>query len=271
MDPVEKAFVEAARDRARGAAAIERRLLGRLLTLDVATPAAYRRGARALRDGQPVMANLVSLAARAASDEPAAFRTWAAARLETLRGLDERLARAAWPTVRDAAMLVSVSRSSAVAAVIRGAAANGWSGRVVVLDGAPSGRGRDQARSLARTGLDVLSQPDAAALRWLEPCSVVVVGADAVGPRSFVNSVGTRLLLEAAGRRARPRLLVADRGKDLEAVDLERLRRTSPMAGVEGSGRRWPVFEEVPLALVDVRVDEHGHRSFADGAGRDVE
>ncbi len=267
MDPVETAFIDAARDRAHGAAEIERRLLERLATLAGAAPAALRRGARALRDGQPVMANLVSLAVRAASDEPAAFRTWAAARLETLRGLEERLAGAAWPTVRDAAVLVSVSRSSAVAAVVRGAAVRGWHGRVVVLDGAPSGRGRDQARSLARTGLDVVSQPDATAPSWLEPGSIVVVGADAVGPGSFVNAVGTRLLLEAAERRARHRLLVADRGKDLGAADLERLRRAAPMAGAEGSGRRWPVFEEVPLALVDVRVDERGHRPVAGDAG----
>jgi len=271
VDPVETAFVDAARDRAHGAAAIERRLLERVTTLAGTSPAALGRGARALREGQPVMANLVSLAARAASDGPAAFRSWAAARLETLRGLDGRLAQAAWPAVRDAAVLVSVSRSSAVAAVVRGAATRGWCGRVVVLDGAPSGRGRDQARSLARAGLDVVSQPDATAPCWLEPGSVVVVGADAVGPGSFVNSIGTRLLLEAAERRARPRLLVADRGKDLDAADLERLRRAAPMSGAEGAGRRWPVFEEVPLALVDVRVDERGRTPVAGDAVDGVE
>jgi translation initiation factor 2B subunit (eIF-2B alpha/beta/delta family) len=271
VDAVERVFVEAARDRSRGAAAIERRLLERLASRGDAEIGALRRGAAALRDGQPLMANLVSLAARAAAGDAAAFHLWAVDRLELLRELDERLARAAWPLVRGAPVVVTVSRSSAVAAVVRGAVSRGWRGRVVVLDGAPSGRGPDQARRLVRAGVAAVSQPDAVAPMWLESDAVVVVGADAVGPESFVNAVGTRLLLEAAERRDRARVLAADRGKDVASADLERFRHAVPESSAQGAARRWPVFEEVPLALVDTRVDENGRSAVTARADGGVE
>ena len=101
-----------------------------------------------------------------------------------------------------------------------------------------------------------MSQPDAVALSWLSAGTVAVVGADAVGPSSFVNAVGTRVLLESARRRRRRTLLVADRGKVVDGADVRRLLAAVPRAGREGSARRWPVFEEI--RLVDEQVDEVG-------------
>jgi translation initiation factor 2B subunit (eIF-2B alpha/beta/delta family) len=264
---VEQAFADAAADRDRGAAAVERRLLERLVDAGPPDEDVLRGGARTLREEQPAMANLVSLAGRAESADPAAFLDWACDRLELLRRLSRLLAEAAWPFVRTVDVVVTVSRSSAVAAVLRGAVRRGWRGRVVVFDGAPSGRGPKQARELVRCGVDAVSQPDAVAPGWLEQPCAVVVGADAIGPTSFVNASGTALLLEAARRRGRPALLVADRAKEIDGADLRRLLDAAPCAGREGSSRRWPVFEEIALRFVDVRADERGLVDLASGAG----
>ena len=109
MEAVERAFVDAAGDRSHGATAIERRLLERLIATDAPNPTAIARGARALRHGQPAMGNLVSLASRALDADVASFLDWAALRLEILRDLNERLAIAAWPVVRRAEVVVTVS------------------------------------------------------------------------------------------------------------------------------------------------------------------
>jgi translation initiation factor 2B subunit (eIF-2B alpha/beta/delta family) len=246
---------------------VERRLLERLVDAGPSDADVLRRGARTLRDGQPAMANLVSLAGRAESADAAAFLDWARDRLELLGRLSGRLAEVSWPMVRTETTVVTVSRSSAVAAVLRGAVRRGWQGRVVVLDGSPSGRGPQQARQLARSGVDAVSRPDAVAIAWLQRPCLVVVGADAIGPTSFVNASGTALLLEAARRRGRRALLVADRAKEIDGADVRRLLDGAPSAGREGSSRRWPVFEEVPLELVTVRAHERGLVDLSSDAG----
>jgi translation initiation factor 2B subunit (eIF-2B alpha/beta/delta family) len=126
---------------------------------------------------------------------------------------------------------------------------------VVVLDGTASGRGGDQARRLAASGR-ALSQPDAAAPKWLEPpAAIVVVGADAVGSSRFVNSAGTRDLLEQARRRDVGTVMVADSGKNVDEDVVDEIIRLSPVHREEPD-HEWPIFEAVPLELVSTRVTE---------------
>jgi translation initiation factor 2B subunit (eIF-2B alpha/beta/delta family) len=172
-----------------------------------------------------------------------------------LDNLPKRLAANAWRLLENTRRVVTISRSSAVAAVVEGAWACGWNGSVVVLDGTASGRGVDQARSLRARG-EAVSERDEAATKWLEGGAILVlVGADAVGARRFVNSAGTVGLLEEARRRRVDTVLVADSGKEVDEDVVDEIIRLSPVHR-QGLDREWPIFEAVPLELVTTRVTE---------------
>jgi translation initiation factor 2B subunit (eIF-2B alpha/beta/delta family) len=254
-DRVLEVFEAAATDRRSGASEIESVLVAGLLeTGGVWRRETIRVGARMLTRGQPVMANLRSLAAQAASDDLESFRHWLRHRAGVLDRLPELLATAAWPVVKTARGVVTVSRSSAVTAVLRGASARGWTGPVVVLDGPGVGGGAEQARLLADF-CDSTTEPDAMAPDLLDaPDVVVLVGADAVGRNLFVNASGTRMLLELARAHGRLTALIADTGKDLDDSAVEEIAARSPVD--EEEGRQRPVFEIVPLELVDRRFHE---------------
>ncbi len=176
-------------------------------------------------------------------------------RAANLDELPERLAANAWSWIEVAPRVLTLSRSSAVAAVVEGAWIRGWGGMVVVLDGTASGRGVDQARRLASSG-HAISQPDATVTSWLDDeATVVLVGADAVGPQRFLNSVGTGMLLELAGARQMTRVLVADSGKDVEEAYLDDLGARCPRHH-EAAGREWDLFELVSTGLLSGRVSE---------------
>ena len=147
-DIVLELFRLAATDRRHGASEIEEALLRGLL----ASGGDWSResllsGARLLAEGQPAMANLRSLATRAASP---GFRRFLEQRAGVLDTLSHRLAASGWPYLERSNTVVTISRSTAVAAVVEGAWERGWRGSVVVLDGTVTGCGQDQARRLAR-------------------------------------------------------------------------------------------------------------------------
>jgi translation initiation factor 2B subunit (eIF-2B alpha/beta/delta family) len=254
-DPVLEAFEAAASDRRRGATEIERALVASLLRCRKGWRAAsVVRGAGILADAQPTMANLRSLAHRAADGDLAAFEAWLDQRCRELDRLEDRLAEVAWPLLEGASGVVTISRSSAVAAVVEGARGFGWRGTVTVLDGTAAGGGRDLADRLRQSGA-VRSLPDAFAAAALDsPDVVVLTGADTVGESLFVNVFGTRMLLELARARGRLTVLVADSGKDVDDAAAFALSERSPIF-VDGD-RQWPLFEAVPMTLVDRRVRE---------------
>jgi translation initiation factor 2B subunit (eIF-2B alpha/beta/delta family) len=258
VEPLDRLFQVAADDRTRGAAEIERDLLAGLLdNRRLWTDERLKRGATRLTAGQPSMANLRGLARVLAGLGPVAAGPLLRRRLNLLDELPARLGAAGWPHVEGCLRVVTLSRSSAVRAVLEWAWQAGWKGETVVLDGGPAGGGADHAALLADRGGRVLSQPDATAPRWLDGDGVrVLVGADAVSRRRFVNACGTRALLELAAARPVPRVLVADRGKDLPDEELDELLAENRSASETGVGWKWPVFEAIPFSLVDLRVDE---------------
>jgi len=258
MTSLEPVFRRAAEDRAHGASEIERTLVDALLLERTAwTVAALAAGAERLRDGQPAMANLRRLARELGRGDLESIETALRRRRSSLDNLDESLAVAAWPFVEKARRVLTLSRSSAVAASLEGAWRRGWRGETVVFDGSPAGGGADQASRLA-AGLDrVRSQPDAAMPHWFGGGDVIVlIGADAVSPERIVNVTGTAALLELAAARSIPVVVVADSGKDLPDDDIDELLRAVPEAGDEGPGRRWPLFEAVSAGLVSRRIRE---------------
>jgi translation initiation factor 2B subunit (eIF-2B alpha/beta/delta family) len=258
MSTIETLFETAAGDRRRGASEIERRLVSGLLSdRGDWTAEALQRGAARLLAAQPAMANLRNLARRLGGDDLAVIERRLADRSSVLADLDGRLAVAAGPWIDPARRVLTLSRSSAVAAALIGAARAGWRGEVVVFDGSPHGGGAGQADRLAGVLGGVRSQPDAMMPHWIDGGGVrVVVGADAVGDRRFVNVCGTRTLVELAAARQAPVIVVADTGKDLADAELDELLAGTPAVGDGPAGRRWPLFEATPLALVTARVAE---------------
>lgn len=258
MNGIDGVFYDASADRRHGAQEIERQLIEGLLAERRSwTAAALAEGAERLRASQPVMANLRVLARTLFEDDLDRVEERLRRRAAVLSELDERLAAAAWPRLEGMRRVVTISRSSAVSAVLVGAYRFGWRGEVVVLDGSPKGRGPSQAERLARTLERVRSQPDAAMAGWLAgPGVAVVIGADAVSPRRLVNVCGTATLLELAAGRGVPAVLVADSGKDLPDDEVDALLEACPRAGKGSLGRRWPLFEEASMDLVGVRVRE---------------
>jgi len=258
MDPIDGLFREAAADRRRGAGEIERRLLDGLLRLrdEWSTEALAAGGAR-LTAGQPAMANLRNLQRSLAGPELESVADRLERRAAVLAALDERLAASAWPLIEASSRVLSLSRSSAVRAVLLGARRRGWCGEAVIFDGSPAGCGADQAGRLAGEIPTVRSQPDAIMPLWLAGAgTVVAVGADAVSPTRLLNAAGTALLLELAAARGVPSMVIADSGKDLPDRELDEILAAAPVAEEEGIGRRWPIFEAAPLDLVTHRVTE---------------
>jgi translation initiation factor 2B subunit (eIF-2B alpha/beta/delta family) len=256
-DEIIELFEAAAADREHGALEIEETLIRGLL--DLGAPLrldSLHHGLKMVAEGQPAMANLRSMAAwMAAVESPASCRSRLARRAAALQELPDRLAAKAWPLVEKSAAVVTISRSSAVAAVVEGARRRGWGGSVVVLDGTASGRGADQAGRLSASG-SAVSRPDSAASEALaEPSVVVMVGADAVGRQRFVNSAGTGALLEAARHAGVEAALVADSGKDVTEDDVDDIVRLSPLHRDE-EGHEWPIFEAISLDLITARVTE---------------
>ena len=255
-DEIIELFRRAATDRQHGAAEIERTLIRGLLDVqDRWRLESLHHGLKILAEGQPAMANLRAMAAwMAAVESPASCVSRLARRAAVLEELPDRLAANAWPRVEKTQTVVTISRSSAVAAVVEGAWRRGWEGSVVVLDGTASGRGADQARRLATSG-PAVSRPDSEGPKSLHQDVVVLGGADAVGRVRFINSTGTGDLLEAARSAAVEAVIVADSGKDVSEDDVDDIIRLSPRHRVEPD-REWPIFEAISLGLVTARVSE---------------
>ena len=256
-DEILELFQRAAADREHGAVEIERTLIRGLLDIETRLRVeSLHRGLKMLAEGQPAMANLRSMAAwMAAIESPASCVSRLARRAAVLDELPERLAVNAWQHIKNSATVVTLSRSSAVAATLEGAWERGWDGSAVVLDGMASACGADQARRLEASGR-AISRPDSDALVWLNGAAVVVlVGADAVGGRRLVNAAGTRKLLELSRLLEVETVLVADTGKNVGEEIVDEIVRRLPFDR-ESRDREWPIFEVVPLELVTARVTE---------------
>jgi len=252
-DNVVELFRLAATDRRHGASEIEEALLRGLLASGGDWPReSLLSGARLLAGGQPAMANLRSLAARAAAP---GFRRFLELRAGVLDTLPNRLAANGWPHLEGSNSVVTISRSAAVAAVVEGAWECGWRGSVVVLDGTVTGCGQDQVHRLSASG-EALSRPDATAPSCLDASGVVVlVGADAVGPQRFINAAGTKMLMELAAARGLQRVLAADSGKDVSEQVLDEIADVLPRHS-DSPNREWSVFEVIPMNLVSTRITE---------------
>lgn len=159
--------------------------------------------------------------------------------------------------------VATVSRSSLVERAFLAASRRGKRCGALVAESRPLWEGRTLAKSLHAAGLPVLLATDAALPLLLARADLVVVGADAVRPRTFVNKVGTGAVLLAARELARPAHALSQTAKflpgrvpllDLPARDPAQVWESAPPGLLVVN----PTFEEVALALLRSVVTERG-------------
>jgi translation initiation factor 2B subunit (eIF-2B alpha/beta/delta family) len=255
---------EVAGDRDRGASEILARLLPLLAEARAAAPEALPAIADVVRARQPAMAGLWWAVDAALADLTDPGRL-AMARAQAGRA-PAALTRVALTAVADRVAppwrLVTWSYSSAVASLAEALAARGGV-HVTCAEGRPRYEGRRLAARLAAGGVAVSLVTDAAATAMVAGRSAVVVGADAVTPRGWINKVGTGALAAAATATGVPVFVLASREKFVDARDF-----AAGALRVQGEpGEIWtpadpairienPTFELVPLELADLLVTD---------------
>lgn len=159
--------------------------------------------------------------------------------------------------------LVTTSKSRPVETTLRLAAAE-QEVLVSCAEGRPAKEGRDLARALAETGIQVDLYSDAGIASVVSSADALLFGADAMGSAAFVNKVGTSALCALAAAVGRPAYVLAGREKILpdDVFGALTLRPGGPhevwREPVPGVHVRNPYFEVIPLSLVAAVVTEVG-------------
>ncbi len=235
MSLLDACFVRAAEDRRHGASEIERRLIADLLrerTRWTSGGLASRRGdsrGRAAGHGQ--------------SSEPRPASSRVAIRWQSRSGSSgeprclvgarpSASPPSAWPLIEGTSRILTISRSSAVAAVLKGAWRRGWRGETVVFDGSP-GRERGGSGDSARRdyGTPSLAPPDSTMPRWFDRDqeSGSWSGPMPSAPTAWSTPAEPRASARArrcrVGRRV---MVVADSGKNLPDNEIDECSLRGP-------------------------------------------
>lgn len=173
----------------------------------------------------------------------------------------EAVAREAASLLRGARRIVTYSRSGTVLAAL--AYLEGNRSPVLLAESRPGLEGRSVAETLAGRGHPVSVAVDAALPALLTEGDAVVLGADAVTADRFCNKIGSRALVEAAGRMGLWTAILADGSKFLPSDRWVEEAGGGPVEEVWGDPPPGveiinPYFEQVPLALLRYVVTEQG-------------
>jgi translation initiation factor 2B subunit (eIF-2B alpha/beta/delta family) len=135
---------------------------------------------------------------------------------------------------------------------------------VFCTESRPALEGRRLAESLSAAGFTVTCFADAAIAPALDGADALLLGADAVGPRHFINKAGSRMLAAAAGAVGTPVYVCATRDKFAMASLWSSLRLREGTPGEvwddppPGVVVRNPYFEETQISLVTGIVSDMG-------------
>lgn len=154
------------------------------------------------------------------------------------------------------ARVVTLSSSEMTWRALLAARDAGKLGSIVVADSVPGAEGRSTARRLAAAGIDVTLVPDALAPGMVAAADAVIVGADAITPRTLWNKCGTLGVALAARGGRRPLLVVTGTDRMIGPVLAKRLGNVE-VTWARGAARA-ALFEPVPLRLVSQVVSERG-------------
>lgn len=220
-----------------------------------ADPLLLVQAARALCRAHPAMAGFRTAAATALG-KPDGLEALAL----RVRRAPAAIARVSVPALalrsdrRRPLTLVTCSRSAAVERTILLAAATE---RVLVrcAESRPGREGADLAEALAAAGLAVELYTDAGIGSAVADADAVIVGADAISGRAFINKVGTGALCACARAAGVQVLVLAGREKILPDAAFAQLQTGSAPASeafAAGVTMRNPSFERVSLDLVSL-------------------
>ena len=265
MSDLMRRVAEMAEDRVSGATFILQAAVA-VLGQALDQPAELAPLARALCVAQPTMAPIwnAALIALASRDDRARF-TQFVRRVERAPQALARFAAAAFDTGAPLSprRIVTISSSRSVVTVLEALRKQGPV-EIACSESRPALEGRGLASSLAALGVAVTYFSDAALGAALAGAEAVLVGADAVMPRGFLNKVGTRMLAAAAASAGVPVYVAATRDKFVSAAIADRLtiREGSPGeiwdAPPAGVTVRNPYFELTPLDAVTAIISDVG-------------
>jgi translation initiation factor 2B subunit (eIF-2B alpha/beta/delta family) len=260
--PLADRLAALAADRTSGAAELLNEALD-ILFAARAAGADMREVAQAVCDAQPTMAPLWNAGAAALSEDPERLNRFA----ERARRAPAALARYAVAHFTDddrprPLHVVTISYSSSVIAALD-AMRRVRPVHVSCSESRPALEGRRLSEHLA-AHVPVRYFGDAAIGHALEGADAVLVGADAIAPRWFLNKSGTRMLAAAATQQGVPVYVAATRDKFVSDALAARLVIRSggpneiwgnPPPGVDV---RNPYFESTPFDLVAAVISDIG-------------
>lgn len=133
--------------------------------------------------------------------------------------------------------------------------------KATVFESRPLNEGRKTANLLKSKDIDVEYWIDAAMLKGLEGCDVVIIGADTISHEGFLNKIGSYPLVISAKERNIPVYVVSDDSK-LMPQDLKMSKGEShPSNEVWDTIKEIKVhneyFERVPLKYVSLIIGEN--------------
>jgi len=157
--------------------------------------------------------------------------------------------------------VMSISYSGLVRDALLKAQELGSAPTLFIGEGRPQKEGLLLAAELAQRGIQTIVYADLAFADFLKEVQLVVVGADAVFENSFINKIGTKLLLDFARLNSVRTVLLYDFTKlvpeELKPREFENhaekeiLGDFSPPPLLKVVNR---YFEEIPLSLIDIEI-----------------
>ncbi len=145
------------------------------------------------------------------------------------------------------------SFSKAVFSILKKAKEKRKRFKVVVSESRPMFEGRKLAESLGKMGIPITLVIDAALSLYIKECDMVLVGADSISEKSFVNKVGTYSLSLLAEELGIPFYVASEKTKFIsEKWRKSHKHRADPEEVFSGKMKNVkienPYFEEVPLS-----------------------
>ena len=201
------------------------------------------------RQGMAPIANLRNLIYLRAGDGIDALIAALDEYVEHIADASDRLAKVGADLISDAGTVLVHAHSTSVRAVLDEARSRGRWFTVSCTEALPTGEGAEMASELASAGFQVELLGDETASEVIGGMDLVLAGAEALGPGSAINKVGTGDLATAARRSGVPIYLVASTGKVLPKALFDDAARLQGRMGVS---------EVVPLKAVNGVITELG-------------
>lgn len=178
---------------------------------------------RALTQAQPAMAPMYNLANALAlileqehlekDERIAQARAFLQKEALQSRWSNAAIAEHALTLIATKSRVLTHSYSGTVAAALEYARENAVHLEVYLSEGRPANEGRRMAERLARAGMSVHFFVDDARAHFMRMSDIVLLGADRISEKGFVNKIGSRSLTQLASLHQIPVAVLAARNK----------------------------------------------------------